>query len=381
MKSKRKMDNELSSKSKNDNHEDFGYIAVLSNYENVMDEMMKLSKKVEDLENENAVLKVNHKVETNILSREIKELQEKNEATQAESNSVQTTSIINWHNAHQQCDTQVKHLCDFAIASQTGNITLKKEFVISFGSGMRALNDEVLKLRQELLKKNNDIRKVNGVIQYRRELLDERERLFAFKSYAKETIDYMKQEGEKMGEVMLSQGRQINELEREKKTLSEQNNNIQKVNDELIKEKESLRLAIMNNSKDAEAETEELKRKNRTMKKEIEKLNGLVQRQRKTITETQNSSRSKNEKIKMLSSEKKILESEIRRLKEVSDVAAQPSSKTQAELECNICLDECAENCWIFAPCGHYACGDCARQLTSCQTCRVKITSKIKLFL
>ena len=231
---------------------------------------------------------------------------------------------------------------------------------------------EILKLKQELLYKNNYIRKVN---RDRRELLNEWERLFAFKSFATETVDYMKQEGEKMTVVALNQRNHIAELEN----------------------------SIMNNSKDTEAKMAEFEREKLKLKQEIEKLNELVQRQRKNITETQNSSKSKNDKIKMLSSEKKMLREQIQKLEErnaalirdkeelatenlqlnekVADLVAQPTSKSQAELECNICLDECVEDCWIFAPCGHYACGTCSRQLTNCQTCRVKITSKIKLFL
>ena len=186
----------------------------------------------------------------------------------------------------------------------------------------------------------------------------------------------------------------------------DKNTYIQKVNDaqqELIDENERLHLAIVNNTKYIETQTEEFEQQILTLNEEIEELNGLVKRQRKNITETQTASKSKNDKIKMLSTEKNLLTEQVRRLEEknaamshekakledknrqlneiVADVVAEPSPKTKAELVCNICLDDCLENCWIFAPCGHYACGNCKKQLRNCQTCRVKITSKIKLFI
>ena len=82
--------------------------------------------------------------------------------------------------------------------------------------------------------------------------------------------------------------------------LMDKNNYIQKVNNSqwnLINENERLRLEIKNSTKDTDAETEELERKTLTMKQEIEKLNGLVKRQRKNITETQNLSKSKIRKL------------------------------------------------------------------------------------
>ena len=270
--------------------------------------------------------------EKNELSERVRELEQKNETLTARHESVETNNNIDIINLHNEYNTKIKNLCDTVIASRKKNVNLQSD-LNSAESTMHAMNEEVLQLKNEILDKNNLIKKVN---------------------------------------------------------------------DELVIEKEWLK-----NSKDTEAEMKEFERKNVTMKQEIEKLNGLVSRQRKNITETQNSSKSKSEKIKMLSSEKNTLseqvrwleeknaalnrektelESENRRLKEIVDdvtaqVVAQPSPKIRTELECNICLDECVEDCLVFAPCGHYACGNCAHQLTNCQTCRIRITSKIKLFL
>ena len=312
----------------------------------------------------------------NELSERVLELEQENEGLatkQKEFESVEFTRDIDIINLHNKYGTKIKNLCDSVIENQKKNASLQSELNLS-KSVIQSLNNEVTQLKQMILDSNNNI-------QNQSELLNERTGLLALIAISKAKTEELernnqtkKKEIDNLNGLLLRQRSNITELQNSSKSKNEKLKVLSAENKELNELVSSLA-----DQEDSDCED----------CRENERLNGLVERQRKNITELQNSSKLKNEKIKQLKEkngslkrEKAELVMENEQLNEiVKDIETQSTPQTQAVLECNICLDECVENCWIFAPCGHYACGNCAHQLTNCQTCRVRITSKIKLFL